>query len=567
MTFARRFCLLLLAPVILLVTGSLLFPSGGRDDAHIGYWVALGLSRFGKIINYNGAAIEQSSTALHAFLLAAAHRLSGGQMEMVLLGRLSAILFGLGAVVLAQRLAHRIDQRLAIPVGLLTASSAYFVYWSFAGMEATLCALLALGLVLLFGDYLAARDEKILSHRLIGIAFLLVAFVLARPEQPLVLFCVLAGAAAIALFPGTKDSEAFRRLLVLAALSTVIVGSLLFWRWATFSSLFPQPVSAKSGSFSAHTVKAGLRYFRKQIILEPGMILLAATAATGAFFVIRERLRNKQSYPHLLIAVLFLVSYGAFVLLAGGDWMEAGRFFVPIIPIAALLAAFALQQLAQDRSRFVLGLAIVLGLAQVFTILHLTARSSCGIPLWSRVSTEPYATESQSFDFSWFERRNRANLRDIPTVRKLDAIVAQLQAARTSGEPIRIMSAQLGMVAYHVVGRHFGKVEILDRRGLVDRKFTSCPLVAHLDRTAGGLQLDYRFYFAHRAEFESECHIPRPDIIFDIGDVPAMPDYTVVYRQTGAVQIDSKRLPGARFAASQFIAVRNDWLSALQPNE
>jgi hypothetical protein len=39
------------APLLLLAIGILLFPAGGRDDAHIGYWVALCLSRFGRVMN------------------------------------------------------------------------------------------------------------------------------------------------------------------------------------------------------------------------------------------------------------------------------------------------------------------------------------------------------------------------------------------------------------------------------------------------------------------------------------------------------------------------------------
>ncbi|MGZ5538286.1 MAG: hypothetical protein ACXWG0_07140, partial [Chthoniobacterales bacterium] len=113
----------------------------------------------------------------------------------------------------------------------------------------------------------------------------------------------------------------------------------------------------------------------------------------------------------------------------------------------------------------------------------------------------------------------------------------------------------------------FEHVEILDRRGLVDRRFSSCPALTHLDRTAGGLQLNYDYYFAHRDELERACHIARPDIIFDIGDAPMMPDYTVVYTQSGTIRTDSKWFPGSAFRASQFIAVRNDLLPALLPNE
>ncbi len=547
------------APVLLLAIGIVFFPAGGRDDAHIGYWVALCLSRFGRVMNYNGDAIEQSSTLLHALILAAAHRMSG--IDMIILGRLSAIVFGVVAVLLVQQLATRIDQRLAVPTGLLTASSAYFAYWSFGGMEATLCALLAVWIVLLFGDFVSPPNERLISAKLIWIAIAMLAFVLVRPEQPLVLFCMLIGAVVVGLY---RRDNIGRRVIPLIVLAVIITAAIFLWRWHTFGSLFPQPVSAKSGNLSAHTLKSGLHYYRKQIILEPGVALFTIAALAGMFFAVRKILREKMANAHLVFALLFFGSYAAFVLFAGGDWMEAGRFFVPLLPIAALFVAFGLSQFSPSRFRIA---AIVLPLAQVGAIYRLAAHDSTAVPFWNSVTTEPYATELRSLDFSWFERSNRPNLRDIPTVRRLDALVRQIRAAKSDAEPVRMMSAQLGMVAYYVVGRYFGQVEILDRRGLVDRRFSSCPSLAKLDRTAGGLQLNYEYYFAHRAELERDCAIPRPDIIFDIGDAPALPDYTVVYTQTGTIRTDSKFLPGNAFRASQFIAVRNDWLPALRAGE
>ncbi|MGZ5503679.1 MAG: hypothetical protein ACXWGY_03380, partial [Chthoniobacterales bacterium] len=495
----------------------------------------------------------QSSTLLHALILAAAHRLSG--IDMIILGRFSAIVFGVAAVVSVQRLAARVDRRLAIPTGLLTAASAYFVYWSFGGMEATLAALLAVWIVSLFGDYVDAPNERLINRKLISIAAAIGAFLLVRPEQPLVLFCMLAGAAGLAFL---KRDPSLRKILVLGFIAGIITGAIFLWRWRTFGSLFPQPVNAKSGSLSLHTFAAGLRYYRKHILLQPGVAIFAIAAALGAVRALRER------NPYLIFAMLFLVSYGSFVLLAGGDWMEAGRFFVPLVPIAALFVALAVSRFSQSRARI---FAVIIVLGQLSAIYRTAAHDSTAVPFWSAVTTEPYATAARSGEFTWFERANRPNLRDIPTVQHLDALVRQLRTARADAATVRIMSAQLGMVAYYVVGQHFEHVEILDRRGLVDRRFSSCPALTHLDRTAGGLQLNYDYYFAHRDELERACHIARPDIIFDIGDAPVMPDYTVVYRQSGTIRTDSKWLPGSAFRASQFIAVRNDLLPVLLPNE
>ena len=549
MSSLRRVALLSIPPLLLIAIGAVFFPSGGRDDAHIGYWVALNLSRLGRIINYNGEAIEQSSTLLHALVLAAAHSLTGA--NVVLLGRWSAILFGVAAVVLVQVFAARIDRKLAFPAGLLTASSAYFAYWSFGGLEATLCALVALWLILLIGRYATQTNERLINPRLIWITLATLAFLIVRPEQPFVLFCMLAGALGLALL---RRDFAASRILIVGLVALVLTAAILIWRYQTFGSLFPQPVNAKSGHLTFDTVKAGLRYYRKHILLHPGALIFTIAVVFGAIGAKRER------NPHLLLGLLFLVSYGAFVLFAGGDWMEAGRFFVPLLPIAALLAAFGLSRLSQ---RPALIFTVALGLGQLVAIYKLAARDSMAIPSWSSVTVEPYAMAARVPGFTGFERSNRANVRDIPTVQRLKELVRQLRAAKSDHEPLRMMSAQLGMVAYHVVGENFGRVEILDRRGLVDRRFTSCPALAHLERSAGGLQLDYDYYFAHRDELERDCHLPRPEIIFDIGEAPAMPDYTVVYTQAGTIRTDSKWLPGKSFPANQFIAVRNDLLGAL----
>jgi MFS family permease len=495
-------------------------------------------------------------------LLAAAHRILGGSVGMVVLGRLSAVLFGIGTVFLAQRLAARIDRRLALTTAILTATSAYFAYWSFGGMEATLCALLATSVILLFGNYVDATKSNPLSCAWIVLAIL--AFIFARPEHPLVLLCLCAGAVATTLFRERFDDERhrMRRALLLLAISAILIAALFTWRWHTFGSLFPQPVNAKSGSLSARTLKAGLHYYRNCVLFEPGVALFAAAAVAGGWLAARKLFCAERIDPRLLFVLLFFIAQSGFVLFAGGDWMEAGRFFVPLIPIAALLAAFAISNL-QPRAAKATTFALIA--AGVFTTLHLAARSSTAIPVWATILTEPYASEARASGFSWFERMNRPNLRDIPTIRQLDRVVAQLRVATTASDSdsykVRIMSGQMGIVAYHIARKHY--VEMIDRRGLIDRRFTSCPSLAGLPRSSMGLELDYASYFAHRAQLENECHIPRPDIIFDGRDVPELPDYTVIYRQRGFIETDSRWFPGMKYPADEFIAVRNDLLPTL----
>ena len=53
------------ALVLFLLFGFLFFPAAGVDDAHITYWPAYTLAHSFEIVNYNGDAIEQSSSLLH----------------------------------------------------------------------------------------------------------------------------------------------------------------------------------------------------------------------------------------------------------------------------------------------------------------------------------------------------------------------------------------------------------------------------------------------------------------------------------------------------------------------
>lgn len=77
--------------LLLLTSGAVLFSSSGRDDAHITYWAAYAISHFGKIVNYSGEFVEQSSSLLQVLFLATINRLTG--FNIVTLGKLSSIIF------------------------------------------------------------------------------------------------------------------------------------------------------------------------------------------------------------------------------------------------------------------------------------------------------------------------------------------------------------------------------------------------------------------------------------------------------------------------------------------
>jgi hypothetical protein len=180
-------------------------------------------------------------------------------------------------------------------------------------------------------------------------------------------------------------------------------------------------------------------------------------------------------------------------------------------------------------------------------------------PAWSGVANR---CDDGPAEFSWFERRNRLNQRDIPVIRALDEWVGRL-GPRTR-EPLVILSGQMGMVPFHIAQRHFGRVRFVDLRGLVERTLTQRPGAREIPRTPMGLSLDYPGYFRLLEAEASTPPPPAPDIIFDI-----CPEcraqvvergYTVVFGQRCSV--DCEAPADARYVkADAFVAVRSDLLA------
>src|SRR5579859_1571474 len=97
------------AVVVFLVLGFALFRSTGQDDSYISYWPAYALAKFGRILNYNGEALEQSSSLLWVLILGVLTAIT--RVPVPLLGPLLSIAGGILAVVVASRLAARLDRR------------------------------------------------------------------------------------------------------------------------------------------------------------------------------------------------------------------------------------------------------------------------------------------------------------------------------------------------------------------------------------------------------------------------------------------------------------------------
>jgi hypothetical protein len=557
-----HFALYLIPSTILVLTGLLLFGSAGRDDAYITYWPAYTLSRFGQILNYNGDRIEQSSSLLQVVLLAALAKTTG--LEMVTLGKLSSIVFGVASVVAIFKLIMKAADRAAgFSAAIITSASPYFVYWSYSGLESTLVSLTGISLIMTVADYSSNQTRP----NLLWPTLVMTLFELVRPETSLLLGCLLGSAIVVALLKG-RFTEKFNasvllsRMLILFGIYAITSGVIFVFRLWYFESLFPQPVIAKSDGFSLVSLMNGITYI-KSIVWGSGLTMTASSLAmaTGAFIVLMSQSRAREFNPYLVFSLLYVAGYFSFVVFSGGDWMEGGRFLVPFIPVSIAFISLALVSATKSKLPLALFTLLLIGIESK-SVISFAQHSSTGIPLWSQTQVEHRYDTSE---YSWFEKHSRINMRDVPVIQYLDHLVTQIA---NHHKPVVIMSGQMGMVPYHVSMKHFGEARFIDRFGLTDRTFTNCRVTQRLQKGSNGLQLYHDFYFDNLSALEQSCQLAKPDIIFELGARAserrlADNGYAVMYSQKGIVTGDERWLKGFTVPADALIAVRTDLLDSL----
>jgi hypothetical protein len=541
-------------PLVLLLIGVLLFPSGGHDDTHITCWPAYTLSRFGEILNYNGDRVEQSSSLLQVLLLAALEKTSS--VDLLTLAKLSSIAGGVVSVLLVMALVSRAGSRFAGSCAALTAAASIpIVYWSFSGMESSLVAATGLWLVVTTADYVLGYRSGSLAKSTCA----LTAFALVRPETPLLLTAFMASTLAVVGSSGNRVKGMapnrrvlVRRTLLLVLVSAIICGSVFAFRLVYFGALFPQPVNAKFAGLSVDNALMGLRYVKRHTWGEsPATAMVALTIALCVLLTVARQLRATALNLHVVLSFLFVAGYFCCVVLSGGDWMSGGRFFAHFLPVAFAFVPWALDGVL-SRSWILPAATVVLLTLEATAIIAFARSFSTSAPLWSALPDVEAGT-----GYSWFERRSRINVRDMRLIDRLDEVVTRVSTGKDG--PVIVLSGQMGMVTYHIALRHFGRVRFVDRHGLIERSLTSCSSTRGAPRDTGGLVLNFARYFEHLAEPQENCQLARPDVVFDIGSFDrsriAAHGYREVYAQSGEVTAQDTKFAGLTVRRDAFVAV------------
>jgi len=536
--------------------GFFVYGSTGHDDSHINFWNVYTLLTRGELVNYNGERVEQTTSLLQVFLTALLSQLL--PIHLVTLGYWVDIASAFFACLLGMQIARQMCVAQASWMPLLTMSSASFLLWSFGGMGAPLTALCLLWAIQCWWRWITDVLQPVSNAA--ALILVTTALMLVRPEMPVVATAITA---AIAIASWLNDTWRVRAILLFTFTATAAL-LLFIWQHWYFGSWLPIPAIAKQGGDLGPQLWRGARYWLLGSLHNPMLPFAMFLSIPLLWQFFRQWLQGTLEADGLMKVILLAVmwGYGGFVWTAGGDWMQAGRFFVPIVIPAALVLLLVLHKL--NRGRIVQGLLIALVAMQFGVQYQQIANASHGIPVWvqTRITAEHVSR------YSTFEQLNQEHVRDMTIIEHMAELVPPLH--EKLGRPVLLMSGQAGMVFYYTASQFFGQVQFRDLRGLVESSLTLCPALKNIPRSPQGLNWGYRDFFAQLPTLEKECGIKPPDIIYDLngmdqklGKTLDPLGYTMLHQETGYPVVNSTGLPYNRLLTPNMIFVRTEWLPLL----
>jgi arabinofuranosyltransferase len=326
----------------------------GVDDAWITFRYSHNLALGNGPVWNVGEQVEGYTNFLWMVIIAAAMKLGfTGIGVSILLGALA----GLATLPLTYLLAETGPRRGQLPaisaaVTILLALDGSFATWSIAGLETSFYTMLLTGGLLCCvraltlpsaggrGDVMpitmpaAAKGAGIMTaeERLtLAAGLLLILAAMTRPEG----LMVYAIGLAFLLLRAWRGQGFGRYLLFYLAPAVIIYLPYFIWRWSYYGWPLPNTFYNKVGSGWAQ-IQRGLDYESK-----------FRDKHSELFFVIPllALVREKLTYRFSLLLTVAL-AYWAYIIYVGGDWDWAvGRFFVPILPVLAVLNADGLKSL------------------------------------------------------------------------------------------------------------------------------------------------------------------------------------------------------------------------------
>lgn len=534
----------------------LLHGSGGEDDTYITYWAARVLAEHGRILNYNGMAVEQSSSLSLVVVLAVLYKLL--PLSMPAIGYLTSLSGFAMTLALAAGIAKSEGIRrpwLVIPaIGTVTC----LAYWATSGMETTLVSACELWMVRAFAELARGADRKRISWALLACGL----FVGSRPESPVIAVCVVAGLAAALLlsqrFPSRSRPCSWAGVGRLALVTLAATALLLLFRRLYFHAWVPNPAYMKVGGFDT---EQGAFYLWKAFINNgPHLLALFAVALTA---LVLQILRRGAARPVAVMIVCLAVAHLAFAVASGGDWMSGARFLAPAVP-ALMLAPFLVGAPRLSGVAPVAALSIA-NLIFGLQILH-HGEEGHSRPLWTALQVPAlFRKHIGSNDFSPVELLNKVHLRDAVTLARLFPVMDRLLAAHPE-RPIWVVSGQAGMLGYHLMARYFGRVKLLDLWSLTTRELYDAFPEGTVSRGLAGSSIGFESALAQLQRVGG----PLPEVYYgeclteSMRHVLPASGYVILFEQGGTVHVNrDRRFITSTTQACGHFAVRQDLVESL----
>jgi hypothetical protein len=223
----------------------------------------------------------------------------------------------------------------AVATGALLAANSGYAAWATGGLETASFTLCVTALVLVLARALDRSDGR----AIVATAPLALLVVLGRPDGHLV-----AGVATLALaWAAARGRIAGKTFGLWLALWLVPDALYQGWRVAYYGHVFPNSFALRGSGFS---IAEGGGYVGGAIV-RLGLWLWALP-----FLVLAVRRRAFALAGAIVpLACAVIALQAGFVALVGGDFMDLGRYLVPVLPLAAILAGAAWAQVVAEAAR------------------------------------------------------------------------------------------------------------------------------------------------------------------------------------------------------------------------
>ncbi len=308
---------------------------GAAEDAFISLRFAQNLAAgHGVTWNVGAPPVEGYTNFLWVVLCAGAMKLG---LNALFFAQAIGLASGIGLILLTYRAGRELlgwPEPVALVPALLLACAGPLAAWATSGMEMTLFAFLGFA-----STFLVARAWQRREPRdAYGAALLLFLTTLSRPEGLLIAGVLFGLSVLLAQFDRKSVPPG---LAAASALFAALFAAYFMWRYRYFGYPLPNTFYAKTGGGSLQVIRGAILafifYMQFAIPLLPW--LLVAAWETGIPKGARLWQAMVRDAKLLLFGVALLVSYTAYTIAVGGDYMAMHRFYVPVLPFLYLLAA------------------------------------------------------------------------------------------------------------------------------------------------------------------------------------------------------------------------------------